>query len=56
MAKKENRESINLRCSVCNEINYLTNKNKKNTEGKIEINKFCKRCNKTTKHTERKVS
>lgn len=56
MAKKENRESISLRCSVCNEINYLTAKNKKNTEGKMELNKFCKRCNKTTKHVERKVN
>lgn len=56
VAKKENRESINLKCSECGELNYLTNKNKVNTEGKIEMNKYCKKCNKTTKHTERKVN
>ena len=45
MAKKENREGIALQCTVCKEINYLTSKNKKNTDGKLEINKFCSRCN-----------
>ena len=55
MAKKENREGVALKCTVCNEINYLTSKNKKNVEGKLEINKFCRRCNKTTKHVERKA-
>ncbi len=55
MAKKENREGIALQCTVCKEINYLTSKNKKNTEGKIEINKYCPRCNKTTLHKERKA-
>lgn len=55
MAKKENRESIALKCSVCNEIGYLTTKNKNNTEGKLEVKKYCKKCNKTTLHTERKV-
>lgn len=55
MAKKENREGVALQCTVCKEINYLTSKNKKNTEGKLEINKFCARCNKTTSHKERKA-
>ena len=32
MAKKENREGIALQCTVCKNINYLTSKNKKNTE------------------------
>ena len=50
MAKKENREGIALQCTVCKEINYLTSKNKKNTEGK-----FCSRCNKTTAHKEKKA-
>lgn len=55
MAKKDSRESVGLRCSECNEINYLTSKNKQNMEGKLEVNKFCKKCNKTTKHNERKI-
>ena len=33
----------------------LTSKNKKNTDGKLEINKFCSRCNKTTAHKEKKA-
>ena len=48
MAKKENREGIALQCTVCKNINYLTSKNKQNTEGKLEVKKFCKKCNKTT--------
>ena len=55
MAKKENREGIALQCTVCKEINYLTSKNKKNTDGKLEINKFSSRCNKTTEHKEKKA-
>ena len=35
MAKKENREGIALQCTVCKNINYLTSKNKQNTEGKL---------------------
>ena len=56
MAKKENREGIALQCTVCKDINYLTSKNRKNTEGKLEIKKFCSKCNKTTAHKERKAA
>ncbi len=56
MAKKENREGIALQCNDCKNINYLTSKNKKNTEGKLEINKYCPKCNKKTAHKERKAA
>ncbi len=56
MAKKENREKVALKCSVCGEIGYLTNKNKQNTNEKLEMKKFCKKCRKTTLHNERKAS
>lgn len=56
MAKKENRAGVALRCTVCNEIGYLTSKNKQNTTEKLQIKKFCKKCNKTTLHSERKVN
>lgn len=56
MAKKENRLGVGLQCSVCKEINYLTSKNVKNTEGKLEIKKYCPKCNKTTVHKERKAA
>ena len=46
------RESIILRCTVCNE-NYLTEKNKKKTTERLELNKFCPRCRKQTLHREK---
>ena len=55
MAKKENREGVGLQCTVCKNINYLTSKNKANTEGKLEIKKYCKNCNKSTSHKEKKA-
>ncbi len=55
MAKKgENRERIDLQCTVCKEINYRTEKNKKNTTERLELNKFCKKCKKATPHKEKK--
>ena len=35
-------------------INYNEEKNKKNTPEKLELNKYCKFCRKTTKHKETK--
>lgn len=55
MAKKDNRITFDLKCSICNEKNYSTKKNKANTEGKMELKKFCPRCNKTTIHKETAV-
>ena len=55
MAKKgEARERITLKCTVCSEKNYRTEKNKKNTTERLELNKFCSRCRKTTAHKEEK--
>jgi len=47
------RETIILRCTVCNEENYLTEKNKKKTTERLELNKFCPRCRKQTLHREK---
>ena len=47
MAKKnENRVLVSLMCEEC--------KNIKNTPEKLELNKYCKFCRKTTKHKETK--
>lgn len=55
MAKKgENRELVTLKCTVCNEKNYRTQKNKKNTTERLELNKYCPRCKKHTAHKEEK--
>lgn len=55
MAKKgEARELVTLQCSECKNENYRTPKNKKNTVERLELNKFCKFCKKTTVHKEKK--
>jgi large subunit ribosomal protein L33 len=48
------REDLILRCTECKEENYITTKNKKAHPEKMEIKKFCKRCNKMTVHKEKK--
>ena len=55
MAKKgEARELVTLQCSVCKQENYRKEKNKKNTVDRLELNKFCKFCKKTTLHKEKR--
>lgn len=55
MAKKgEARERITLKCTICNGQNYRTEKNKRNTQDRLELNKFCPKCQKTTVHKETK--
>lgn len=43
---------IKLACKDCKRVNYYSRKNKKTVERKIELNKFCKWCKKTTVHKE----
>ncbi|MBI2268685.1 MAG: 50S ribosomal protein L33 [Candidatus Blackburnbacteria bacterium] len=52
MAKKGARQLFGLVCSVCKTANYITEKNKTNTEGKLTLNKFCKKCRQHTEHRE----
>lgn len=55
MAKKgEARARITLKCTVCDEENFRTEKNKKNTTDRLELNKYCPKCKKTTLHKESK--
>ena len=55
MAKKgEARENITLKCPVCGEKNYRKSKNKRNTTERLELNKYCSRCQKYTMHKEEK--
>lgn len=47
MAKKnENRERIELKCTVCGHYARPSEKNKANTPDKLEIKKFCDNCRK----------
>lgn len=48
------RTNITLVCTECKERNYDTQKNKKNNPDRMEISKFCPRCNKRTMHKEGK--
>ena len=48
------RENIILKCTECGEENYIGDKNKRLHPDRIEIKKFCKKCNKVTVHKEKK--
>ena len=48
------RKQIILECTECKERNYSTEKNTTNNNERIEIVKFCPRCNKRTNHKETK--
>ena len=48
------RDRITYRCSVCGEENYIGDKNKRLHPDRVEIQKYCSRCNKKTMHKEKK--
>ncbi len=48
------RVKITLACLECKERNYSTNKNKKNDPDRVELKKYCPRCNTHTLHKETK--
>lgn len=54
MAKPGNRELVTLSCTVCKEKNYRVSKNKKNDPERLELNKYCPKCQKTLPHKEEK--
>ena len=48
------RTHITLACTVCKVRYYATSQNKRNNPDRVEITKFCPRCNKRTVHKETK--
>jgi large subunit ribosomal protein L33 len=52
MAKKGPRQIIGLKCTVCGNFNYISERNKTNTPDKIELKKHCRKCRKHTVHRE----
>ncbi|MCR5462182.1 MAG: 50S ribosomal protein L33 [bacterium] len=48
------REKIILICSECLSRNYTSTKNKLENKQRLEIMKFCPKCNKHTLHKESK--
>ena len=49
------RDNIILKCTECGEENYINTKNKRNHPDRMEVNKYCPRCNKKTVHKEKKL-
>lgn len=54
MAANENRVVITLACTECKSHNYVTKKNKRNDQGRIELNKYCPKCRIHKSHREQK--
>ena len=54
MASKtsEVRPKITLACVECKHRNYITKKNRRNDPDRLELAKFCPRCNAKTTHRE----
>ncbi len=54
-AKKGAVELIALQCTECNRRNYTTKKNRRNSQTKLELSKYCRFDRKHTLHKEVKV-
>ncbi|QLQ04950.1 MAG: 50S ribosomal protein L33 [Anaerolineae bacterium] len=52
MAKKAVRTVITLACTECKERNYVSEKNRRNDQGRMELSKYCPRCRKHQPHRE----
>ena len=48
------RINLQLQCTKCKRKNYATEKNKKNTTGRLELKKFCPFDREHTVHRETK--
>ncbi len=53
--KKGPVEKIALQCTECKQKNYTTQKNRRNTPGKLELMKYCPFEHKHTLHRETKI-
>lgn len=51
MSEKKPRIMVAMECSVCGSKNYRTSKNRAKAE-RLELKKFCRKCNKLTLHKE----
>jgi len=44
MAKKEDRQIIDMACTECRQRTYTTEKNRRNDPDRLELRKYCPRC------------
>ncbi|MCL2374714.1 MAG: 50S ribosomal protein L33 [Treponema sp.] len=54
-SKKQVIEKVALQCGDCKRKNYTTFKNRRNTQEKLEFNKYCPFDRKHTAHKETKI-
>lgn len=47
-------DNIIMVCTECKMENYISKKNKKNHPDRIDLKKYCPKCNKSTVHREKK--
>ena len=52
--KKATRTVITLECVECRERNYVSEKNRRNDPGRLELKKYCPRCRNHRSHRETK--
>ncbi|PKO20135.1 50S ribosomal protein L33 [candidate division BRC1 bacterium HGW-BRC1-1] len=48
------RDKVTLACTECDRRNYMTTRNKKIQQNKLEMKKFCSHCRKHVVHKETK--
>lgn len=48
------QENIIMVCTECKMENYITKKNKRNQPDRMDLKKFCPKCNTATTHREKK--
>lgn len=46
------RDIVTLACEKCQQRNYTTTRNKRNTQDRFEFKKYCKFCREHTPHKE----
>lgn len=51
---KKTKNNIIMKCTECGEENYITHKNKRKHPERLELRKYCSRCQKETVHREKK--
>jgi len=52
--KKATRTVITLECNECRERNYVSEKNRRNDPGRLELSKYCPSCRTHRVHRETK--
>jgi large subunit ribosomal protein L33 len=54
MAKNENRNYVTMKCTICGSELRPTSKNKKNNPDRLELKKYCPKCQKKVVAKEKK--